>query len=48
MAPKNPLGTIKVVADVAVASVVDTVTKTVKDPVGTGKQVAARTNTDGS
>ena len=39
MAPKNPLGTIKDVADLAVASVVGTVSRTVKDPVGTGKKV---------
>ena len=39
MAPKNPLGTIKDVADLAVASVAGTVSRTVKDPVGTGKKV---------
>ena len=36
---KNPLGTIKDVADVAVATVVSTVTESVKHPVGTGQKV---------
>ena len=36
---KSPLGTIKDVADVAVASVVSTVTESVKDPVGTGQRM---------
>ncbi len=39
MAPKNPLGTIKDVADLAVATVVSTVSETVKDPVGAGQKV---------
>ena len=39
MPKKNPLGTIKDVADVAMASVVSTVSESVKDPVGTGQKV---------
>ena len=42
MAPKNPLGTIKDVADLAVATVVSTVSETVKDPVGTGQKMSVR------
>jgi hypothetical protein len=36
---KNPLGKIKDVADVAVLTVVGTVTETVKHPIGTGQKV---------
>ncbi len=39
MARKNPLGKIKDAADVAVLTVVGTVTETVKDPIGTGQKV---------
>ena len=39
MPKKNPLGTIKDVADVAMASVVSTVSDSVKDPVGTGQKM---------
>jgi len=39
VAPKNPLGMIKGTADLAIGVVTETVKATVKDPVGTGKQV---------
>ncbi len=39
MPPKNPLGKIKDIADVAVATLTETVKDTVKDPVGTGQRV---------
>jgi len=39
VARKNPLGKIKDVADVAVLTVVGSVTETVKDPVGTGQKL---------
>ena len=42
MARKNPLGKIKDAADVAVLTVVGTVTETVKDPIGTGQKVVGR------
>ena len=39
MARKNPLGKIKDAADVAVLTVVGSVTESVKDPVATGQKV---------